>query len=170
MIKIFSGFCPSMSNHLLLKMQIIKVLKPQPPSKEELHSWCFCKTFTWSFWEMFCKKNLEEQDCSLSFLYLGKITLPPHSIFCANALSSFWKYQFAFFELHLQSYFIQQTWKRFSQRDLKLVFAIKMTLQHVPAQKYKQSTTSRQRKQLMLTNMFAYMLQKQEVPVVKCFR
>ena len=36
MVQIIARISPSVSNLLLLKMQIIKLLNPQPPSKEEL--------------------------------------------------------------------------------------------------------------------------------------
>ena len=49
MIKIFAGLCPSVPNHLLLKMQIIKLLNSHPSSKSELLLVIFVRGFHLKF-------------------------------------------------------------------------------------------------------------------------
>ena len=58
MIKNIVGLYSSVSNHLLLKMQILKSLKSTPPMKGETFIRDFCATLSLEIlWEMF-RKNI----------------------------------------------------------------------------------------------------------------
>ena len=48
-VQIFARLCPSESNHLLLKMQISKVLNPHSPTKEEILFAMFVRDFHLKF-------------------------------------------------------------------------------------------------------------------------
>ena len=72
MIKIFVGLCSSVSNHLLLKMQIIKVLNPHSLSREELLFVIFVRCFYLKFsWKCFIQTFKGTHGCSLASLYSG---------------------------------------------------------------------------------------------------
>ena len=72
MTKIIDVLCPSVSNHLLLKMQIIKVFNPHPLSKDEFFSVTLLRDFHLKFLRNVLLKYLEERGCSLSSPYLRR--------------------------------------------------------------------------------------------------
>ena len=71
MIKLFVVLYPSVSNRLLLKMQIMKILNPHPPIKGGILFVIFVQNFHSKFSGEFSEKHLEKHGCGLSSLYSG---------------------------------------------------------------------------------------------------
>ena len=111
-IKSFAGLYTSVSSHLPLKMQAIKVLN-HIPIKGRTITRDVCTRLSLEVFEEMFRKNIWRNMAVVYHLsiqdVIKKDNISSIQYFCANALSCFVKTSFHLFELQSESCFIQNT-------------------------------------------------------------